>query len=74
MRLTYLMKMRLAISHHFKGEGSDPEEAAEFLDRVFSHLKATWGLNASTKTGDIPADAKLDQADLPIDVKNFSEG
>lgn len=64
MRLTYLMKMRLAISHHLKGEGTDPEKAAEFLDRVFSHLKATWGFEA--KPNDAPS-ATTEEGGLQID-------
>ena len=49
IRLSNLMKMRLAVSHHFKGEGSQPDEAAEFLDRIFSHLKKIWGYEAASK-------------------------
>lgn len=45
IRLTHLMKMRLAVSHHLKGEGAKPDEAAEFLDCIFSFLKQTWGLD-----------------------------
>ena len=50
IRLSHLMKMRLAISHHFKGEGSNPEESAALLDRLFSYLKEVWGADLSGKT------------------------
>ena len=49
IRLSHLMKMRLAISHHFKGEGSNPEESAALLDRIFSYLKEVWGSDLSGK-------------------------
>ena len=50
IRLSHLMKMRLAISHHFKGEGSNPEESAVFLDSIFSYLKEVWCFDSSGKT------------------------
>lgn len=50
IRLSHLMKMRLAISHHFKGEGSNPEESAVFLDRIFSYLKEVWGSDFPNKS------------------------
>lgn len=52
IRLSHLMKMRLAISHHFKGDGAKPDEAAEFLDRIFSFLKENWGSDSCAKPED----------------------
>ena len=42
MRLTYLRKMWLAMSHHLRGPNS--EAAPAFLDSVFGHLKKAWGV------------------------------
>jgi len=63
LRLTYLTKMRLAMSHHLRG--TDSEAGAAFLDSVFSHLKKAWGIVPPAVA--VPAPAPAEQVGfLPL--------
>lgn len=61
-RLLNLSKMRLAIARHLCGNGANQEEAAVFLDSIFSYLKTTWNIPASA-----PAQPKVEQASIAVE-------
>ena len=55
-RLTHLIKLRLAMSHHLRGEESNPESATQFLGGIIEMLKSFWKLEDVTSEEEGAAD------------------